>query len=253
MLEAEGGTDVRTVDGLVAAGGPAGAATEEGRMVASADQDDAWGGLLLEVTLQTEVGVAGLEHLRVHGAVRIVAGDAAFAGGFVLEDVGAGLGSVTFDATAVDAVKLRSAFGDRSTLVRVVTVTATHLAVHHGMAEGEIEFAALIQVTLEAGLRRVAGIDDRAGLATRFYVERGRAVAGLATDFGAVAAWSLELGVGGIMEGAGEMLVTLNALLRADVGCSGHLGRCDDGTFGHHAGNEKQAPKSGASEEKFAG
>lgn len=70
---------MRSVNGLMASRRPAGAAAEEGGVIAAADQDDAGGGLLLEVALQTKIGVSRLEHLRVHRAVRIMASDAAFA------------------------------------------------------------------------------------------------------------------------------------------------------------------------------
>ena len=89
---------MRAVDRLVAAGGPAGAAGEERGVVATADEDDAGRGLLLEVALQAEVGVAALEHLGVHGAVRVVAGDAALAGRLVLEHIRAALLDVALQA-----------------------------------------------------------------------------------------------------------------------------------------------------------
>ena len=160
----------------------------------------------------------------------------------MFEDVRTGLGGVTLDAAGVDAVGCGAAFRDCGALVRAMTVAATHLAIHHGMAEWEIEFATLIQVALEARLRRVAGIDDRARLTACFHVERGRSVAGFALEIGAVASGGLKFGVCRIMECARELFVALGALLRADIGRSGHLRRCDDGAFGHHAGNEEQAP-----------
>ena len=56
----------------MAAGAPAGAALDEGRVIPAADQQLSGNCLLLEVTLKAERLVARLEHFGVHRAVRIV-------------------------------------------------------------------------------------------------------------------------------------------------------------------------------------
>ena len=65
-------------------------------MIASADKDFARFGLLLEMAFQTKVCVPLGEHLVVDRAMRIVAGGAAFADCFVLENKWAALSGVTF-------------------------------------------------------------------------------------------------------------------------------------------------------------
>src|SRR5688572_33121424 len=74
------------MDGLVAACRPTGAAGEGTGVIASADHDGAGRSLLLEVAFQAEGGVALGEHPLIDGAVRLVAGVAALAERFVLED-----------------------------------------------------------------------------------------------------------------------------------------------------------------------
>ena len=56
---------------------------------------------LLEMTLQTKVGVSGREHLGVDRSVRAVTGGAAFAHGFVLEHMRASLCRMTLEAGGV--------------------------------------------------------------------------------------------------------------------------------------------------------
>ena len=103
--EAKGGTDLGSVDGLVAPGTPAGSAGEEGGVVNGADGDASGAGLLLEVAFQAEDRVALGKHLLVHGAVGSVAGEAAFAHGFVFENVGSALELMTGEARFVGRVE----------------------------------------------------------------------------------------------------------------------------------------------------
>lgn len=130
----------------------------------------------------------------------------------MFEDVGAALGDVALDAAGIHTVKVGPSFGDRRTLVRTVAVAATHLASHYRVAEGQVEFALLVEVALEAGFRRCAWIDDRACTPAGFHVDRGRTVAGLATNL-AFDARSAELGMRGVMKLGGHFIVTLRALL----------------------------------------
>lgn len=248
MLEAQGGADVRAVDGFVATCGPARSATEEGGMIATADHDHTGGGLLLEVTLQAEVRVPRLEHLVVHRTVRAVARDAALAGGLVFEHIRAGLGGMALDATGVDAVEFGPALSDGGSGMGIVAIAAAHLAGHDGVAEGQAELAALVQVTLEARVRGVARIDDGAGLSAGLYVQRGWTVTGFTADLRAIPAGCEQFRVRGVVKRRGEVLVTLRALLRSDIRRPGHLRRCNDRPFSHDAGDEEETPERGASE-----
>ena len=71
--------------GLVAAGGPAGALRQALRVVGTADEKLPGTGLLDEVTFQTQIRVPLGQQLGIDRAVRVVAGGAAFAQGFVFE------------------------------------------------------------------------------------------------------------------------------------------------------------------------
>ena len=56
---------------------------------------------LLEMTLQTQVGVSCREHLGIDRSVRAVTGGATFAHGFVLEHMRASLCRMTLEAGGV--------------------------------------------------------------------------------------------------------------------------------------------------------
>lgn len=210
-LEAERGVDVRAVDGLVAAGGPARTALDVSGVVTTTDQELAGRRLLLIVALQTERLVTGLEHLLVHRAVRVVTGGAIIAQGFVLEDVRPALGFVALQAGVIHGLQLRAATHDGVTLVRIMTVRTGHFARRVRMRQRE--FAALVQVTLEAGVRVLRRIDDVVDAPTRLRVQAARAVAGFATDVLGVVSRGDQLGVGRVMETTGDGFVTLRAVL----------------------------------------
>src|SRR5687768_12752946 len=113
-----------TVNGFMAARGPAGALAEERGVITAADDDNSRGCLGLEVTLQTEVGVALHQHLIVRRAVRIVAGGADFADGFVFENERAALRGVAFHAGVALAGDGGAAAFDGLAFVRVVAIAA---------------------------------------------------------------------------------------------------------------------------------
>ncbi len=114
----------------------------------------------LEVAAQAEVGIARDEHLRVHGAVRVVAGDAALAHRGVLIDKRALLLRVALGAGGVHVLEVHAGAGDGVALVHVVAIAAAHLAVEHLVAVRQAELGALVEVALEAGLGRLLGIED---------------------------------------------------------------------------------------------
>lgn len=67
-------------------------------MIRSADHNLTTGGLLLEMTLKTEIGVAGDEHLVVDRSVRVMTGGATFPHCFMLENKWPPLGGVALSA-----------------------------------------------------------------------------------------------------------------------------------------------------------
>lgn len=141
-----------SVDGLVAAGRPAGAAVDEAGVIAPTDQELAGTRLLLEVALEAQVLIPRPQHLLINGPMRVVAGDATFAGGFMFKHVGTDLLDVALDTGVVQRGETGPTLQDRLTGVRIVAVTAAHLAGEHGMRVGQGEFATFVQMALETGL-----------------------------------------------------------------------------------------------------
>ena len=239
---------MRAVDGFVATSGPASPASKEGRVVAATDQDDARGRLLLEVALEAQVLVARLQHLRVQRTVRVVARDAAFARGLVLEHIGTTLRSVAFHAGAVHAAKVRAALGDRITGVRAVAIAAAHLAGEHRMGVRQAELTALVEMAGETGLGRLGRIDDRALAAAGLDVDGPGPVTSLAADVSDLGILERQVAVRRSIKMARHLFMALGALLGADVGRASHLGRGHHSPFGDDAANEKEAPDGDASE-----
>ena len=217
-------------------------------MVAATDQDDARGRLLLEVALEAQVLVARLQHLRVQRTVRVVARDAAFARGLVLEHIGTTLRSVAFHAGAVHAAKVRAALGDRITGVRAVAIAAAHLAGEHRMGVRQAELTALVEMALEARVGRCPRIHDRACATTLLDVNRARPVTRFATDLRAVAAGSEQLSVRRVVKFRREVFVALRALLGADKSGARDLRRSDQRSVDHHTADKEEPPDGGPSE-----
>jgi hypothetical protein len=231
---------MRAVHRLMAARRPARAALDEGRVIASADHQLTRSRLLLIVALQTQRLVARLEHLVVHRAVRVVAGDAAFTQRLVLEDKRTALRVMTFQARLIGAREFGSTTDNRIPFMRLMAVTARHLPERVGMRQGK--FAALVQVTLETRLGMLGGIDDRPRLAARLRVNAAGTVTRFAADVLHVLAGRHQLRVSRIVKPAGDRLMALGAIAGADKFRPRDLRRHDDRAVHHHAGNEQQAP-----------
>ena len=112
---------------------------------------------------------------------------------FMLVNERAALLGVTLEAGFVSAQKRKpaaferlldvgpAAF-DRDSLMRVVTIGATHFAFQDWMVMRQLERGTHFQVTLETSFRRLARIDDRARRASAFYVQTARSVTRLAAN-----------------------------------------------------------------------
>lgn len=81
---------------------------------------------------------------------------------------------------------------DRDSLVRVMTIGATHSAFQHWMMVRQLELCPHFQVTLETGLRIFPRIDDRVRRATALDVQTARAVARLAAHVLCVLSFRLQ-------------------------------------------------------------
>ena len=207
---------------------------------------------MLEVALQAEVGIAGDQHLLVHRPVRVVADRAAFHHGVVLEEERALLRRMALRAGLVRGFQIRAAARDHMALVRVVAVVAAHASGQHGVGMRQVELAALVQVAGEAGLGRLAGIDNGALAAARLDVQRAGSVAGLTADVSTLGVLEGEPAVGRTVEVAGLILVALHALLGADIFGACNLRGRHQGSIGHHATDQKEPPDGGSSEKYCA-
>ena len=138
-------------------------------MIDVADKNSAGFSLLLEMAVQTERCVARDEHSLVDRAVRRMTDDAALAQRFVFEHERPALRGVTLETGFVSAEKseataferllrIGSTAFDGLALVRVMTITAAHLAFEHRMVMRQLELRAHIQVTLKTSFRRRSGL-----------------------------------------------------------------------------------------------
>lgn len=144
---------MRTVNRLMAARCPAGAPGNIGGVVASTDPQPPLNRLLLKVTTQAERLAGGFQHLGIHRAVLCVAGDTALPDGFMLENERALLGGVALQAGAVRIVHQGASPDDGITGMGFVAINAGDRARQDRVCIRQLEFAVLVQVTLETGLR----------------------------------------------------------------------------------------------------
>lgn len=234
----------------MAAGGPATAAVDVFGVVDFTDEKLT--GLIchaldLRVAFEAKVVVAFRKQLAVHGTVRIVAGGATFAEGFVLVNEGAGLLAVTLGALLVEARHRQSRRRLHNLVaVGIVTLHAIHSAFDDWMMLREVELGVDIQVALEAGGRILAGVDDEAAAAAAdFDMLTGGAVAGFAAgDVSEPDIVLIELSVGAGGENAGDVGVALDALGVADVAGAFDVRRRNDGPAHRSAGDEHQGQKN---------
>ena len=223
---------------FVTAGAPAGAAIEGSGVVATADQDLTGDGLLLEMALETERGIALGEHLLIDGAVRLVAGQTPFPRGLVFIDKRAALDRMTFEAGFILRHRRCPSGYDGRALVRIMAVIAAHFPFRHRMMVRQTEAGLHFQVALETGLGRFAGIDNRVARAARFIVDAARPVARLAPDIRGIGSRGPQPGVDCGGEIPRDVLVALGAAFRTHKCGAGNLRWNDDRSVGRRgAGN----------------
>jgi hypothetical protein len=105
---------------------------------------------------------------------------------------------------------------DGDSLMRIVTIGATHFAFQHGMVMRQLELCPHFQVTLEASFRRLTRVDDRTGAAAGFNVQTPGPVARLAAHVLCVFSFRLQSRVGGRPKIAHDLFVAGLTLFRAD-------------------------------------
>lgn len=154
----------------VAAGAPTAAQPEKGRVILASDENAAGAGRVarqLRVAFQAQVVVALDQQLRVDRAVGVVADGAAFTHGFMFKDERPGLFAMTLGAGLVKPRHGEAAGGLHDVVtVRVVALHAVHFAFDDGMMLRQVEFRVRLEMTLKAGRRVLAGIEDEFAAAT---------------------------------------------------------------------------------------
>ena len=140
---------MRTVNGLVAAGCPAGAARQEKGVVEPPDQDLTIRLLFLKMALKAQRGVSRPKHLGIDRSVGQVADGAAFTESFMLEYVGSPLHLVALEAIVVYPIQVHTAEGHGGSFMRVMAINARDLPIQNRMRMLKSEFALLVEVTLE--------------------------------------------------------------------------------------------------------
>ena len=129
-------------------------------VVAATNLNAAVAGLLLEMALETEGGVAGAQHFGIYRSVRQMAGRAPFTSRLVLEHVRSPLCLVAFETFVIERGQVHATKGNGRTLVRVVAVDAGDLAIDHRVGVLKAELAALVEVAVETNIARTSRIDD---------------------------------------------------------------------------------------------
>jgi len=237
------------MDCYVAARCPARAYLQPRRVVGTPNEKLAVADLL-EVAFQTQVRIPNAQQFGINRSMDIVADGAALPQGVMLEGVGPALVLV-----ATEAVVIRGKQGGAATNVDVAFMRgmagrAAQSPLRNRMMAGQVELAAHISMALEAHRllgawrvnlqpRPIAGVLWAAGretkrrlrFAARFRVQAARAMAGFAPGVDRVHPRGDEPRVVRRREIAVELVVTLLALLGANVLGTRHLRKHHHGTM----------------------
>src|SRR5262245_56991966 len=208
----------------MAAGGPTRALLQKIRVIDVSDENVSGNLLLLEMALQAERRVTFVQQSLIHGPVRRMTDDTTLTHRFVLIDKWAALLCVTLEAGFVSSQESKSTGSElllnvgrralgRDPFVRFVAIPAAHLALEHRMVMRQLKRCANVQVALEAGIRRLFWIDDRACTAASLNMQTPRTVARLAAHVLGVIAFCLEPRMSGGPKIAHDLLVARCAFL----------------------------------------
>jgi hypothetical protein len=113
-------------------------------------------------------------------------------------------------------LNISAAAFDRDSLVRIVTIGATHFALQHRMMVRQLELCPYFQVTLETGLRIFFRVNDRACATAGFNVQTPRAVARFAAHVLCVLSFRLQSRVRCGAKVSDDLFVAGLTLFRAD-------------------------------------
>jgi hypothetical protein len=217
----------------MAAGRPAGAVAQEGAVVNITEKKRSARGLCLGVAFDAQIVIALHEHLGIDGTVRVMADRAAFAQRGVLENERAGLFAMTLGAILVLPRHGEPAGGLHDIHpVGIVALHAIHFAFNDRMMLREVKFGPGFLMTLEAGFRVLAGIDDEffeSAAAGHGDVLAAWAMTGFAAALaGHSGIGDAQPGVRTAGEDAGNVGMTIHARLVADVSRAFDLQRSND-------------------------
>lgn len=208
------------MNGFMAASGPAGAPGDIAGVVITKMHDLVRRSgqriglprtLLLEMALVAERSIALQEHAWVDGAVRIVAHGAAFTQSLMLKHKRSTLGRMAAEADLIGVHQRGSTALLGAPLMRIMAIRAAHLAGKNRVRVRQIEFCANLQMALEAGLRLLARIQDRAISPAGGNVFASRTVARFAANVLGVLSMSLQPSVSGSRKIFGERFVAVSA------------------------------------------
>lgn len=218
-------------------------------MIFAAD-DDLTGAGDFEMAPEAEIVVASDEHLLIHGAVRIVTGGAAFEHRVVFIDERAGLLRMAARAGLIGRREIQRAAFDGISLMWIMAIAAGYFARENRVRVGETHFATLLNVTLEARVGRLAGVDDRAAGAAGLHVNAGGTVTRFAAGIADFRFSEREATVSCAREMAHLFLVALGAFARSDKRRTRNVWRREHGAIHHDAGDQEQAPGGDAAEDE---
>ena len=129
-----------------------------------------------------------------------MAGRAALANGLVFENERPGLCRMALPAGLMFGQQGCTTSSNCWSFVRIMTITAAYFSFQNRMMIWKVELSTLIQMALEADLRRFSGIDDSMRSSTALVMNAARTVARLTTNVLGIFAECLQTGVCGGME-----------------------------------------------------
>lgn len=163
--------------------------------------------LLLGVALQTQIRIPSFQHFRIDGAMWGVARGASFPECLMLKRKRSFLGGMALEAGFV-LFQMTKTGGDSVSLVWVVAIGAGDLTLEDRVTIGETEFGLLVDMAIEACLRRFARIHDRFDRTARFNVQTATAVTGFTATPDSILPDTVRPGMGSGVEGIRLVLVT---------------------------------------------
>lgn len=212
-------------------------------MVVGANDDLPRNNLLLEVTFQAKILIAGDQHPLIHAAVRIVASGATFTQSLVVKYEWPALRGMTLETGLIWRPERSAATFHCGAFVRIVTIGTANFSIFQRMVGGHAELPALVEMALKTGFRRFVRIDDGAVRAAGFVVEAAGAVARFAADVLGIVPQGLQSRVRRGMEITHNVGVALVAGGRAGKRGAGNLRRRENGAGDGAAGNDHHRHK----------